>query len=83
VFHISRFAPRRAGSRSGAVERVVGLVLEVVEDRLVVRDEVDVDRRDVAAVDQRADALPEAETPSYCPVRISSTISSEVPATLS
>ena len=31
---------------------------------------------------RRAEALPEAETPSYSPLRISCTISSEVPATL-
>ena len=51
--HISRFAPRPCGMPYGcAVDRVPRLVLQRREDVRVVRDQVGVDRRDVAARDQ-------------------------------
>ena len=61
-----------------AVDGVVRLVLQPLEDVGVVRDQVRVDRVDVTAGDQPQVASPDADTPSYLPVRISVTISSEV-----
>jgi hypothetical protein len=60
----------------------VRLILEAVEDVRVVRDQVRVDRGDVTRGDQAQRRVAEAETPSYWPVRISVTISSEVIADL-
>ena len=47
-----------------AVDRVVRLVLQAFEHVLVVRDQVEVDRRDVLAAIRRSVASPDAETPS-------------------
>ena len=61
-----------------AVDRVVGLVLEALEYGDIVRDEVQVDGRDLAARIRRSVASPDAETPSYWPLAMSVTISSEL-----
>ena len=62
-----------------AVDRVPLLLLEEVVDALVVRDEVGVDRLDLAAAMSRSVASPEAATTSYSPVFMRLTASSEVP----
>ena len=60
-----------------AVDRVPRLQLEALEDVGVVRDQVGVDRRHLAAGDQaRRWRRRDADTPSYSPLCISCTISS-------
>ena len=64
VRHMSTLAP--VGIPYGTPSTVLyRLVLQVIEDVRVVRDQVEVHRRDVAPGDEPSDALPEADTPSY------------------